>query len=200
MVVKLHGDAIAHKTERGLVRLGLTDAAAVRAAAADVLAAATPGRRRGRRRRRAHGHRHARAHRRRAHRRAVRAVRHGRCGRCARPRRWATSRSGSRRSPAPTPTTCSTSCAARPCSARCAASRPSTAPRCATCCSRSHAWRTPSAVSSRSTSIPSSSTGWSPVRGRRTGGAPTVNRLDPFFHPAASSSPARRRTRASSGS
>ena len=33
VVVKLCGDAIAHKTERGLVRLGLRDAAAVRAAA-----------------------------------------------------------------------------------------------------------------------------------------------------------------------
>jgi acetyl-CoA synthetase (ADP-forming) len=43
VVVKLHGDAIAHKSERGLVRLGLTDATAVRAAAVDVLAAATPG-------------------------------------------------------------------------------------------------------------------------------------------------------------
>jgi acetyl-CoA synthetase (ADP-forming) len=40
VVVKLHGDAIAHKTERGLVRLGLTDAPSVRAAARDVLAAA----------------------------------------------------------------------------------------------------------------------------------------------------------------
>src|SRR3954451_23363044 len=29
VVVKLHGDAIAHKSERGLVRLGLIDAAAV---------------------------------------------------------------------------------------------------------------------------------------------------------------------------
>ena len=43
VVVKLHGDAIAHKTERGLVRLGLADAAAVRAAAREVLAAAQPG-------------------------------------------------------------------------------------------------------------------------------------------------------------
>jgi acetyl-CoA synthetase (ADP-forming) len=42
VVVKLGGDAIAHKTERGLVRLGLDDAAAVRAAAVDLLAAATP--------------------------------------------------------------------------------------------------------------------------------------------------------------
>ena len=40
-VVKLNGDAIAHKTERGLVRLNLADAAAVEAAAADLLAAAT---------------------------------------------------------------------------------------------------------------------------------------------------------------
>ena len=31
MVVKLHGDHIAHKTERGLIRLGLRDADAVRA-------------------------------------------------------------------------------------------------------------------------------------------------------------------------
>ncbi len=42
VVVKLCGDAIAHKTERGLVRLGLRDAAAVRAAATDLLAAARP--------------------------------------------------------------------------------------------------------------------------------------------------------------
>jgi acetyl-CoA synthetase (ADP-forming) len=42
VVAKLCGDAIAHKTERGLVRLGLTDAEAVSAAAADLLAAATP--------------------------------------------------------------------------------------------------------------------------------------------------------------
>ena len=42
VVVKLCGDAIAHKTERGLVRLGLPDADAVRAAAADLLAAARP--------------------------------------------------------------------------------------------------------------------------------------------------------------
>jgi acetyl-CoA synthetase (ADP-forming) len=42
VVAKLCGDAIAHKTERGLVRLGLGDADAVRAAATDLLAAATP--------------------------------------------------------------------------------------------------------------------------------------------------------------
>jgi len=42
VVAKLLGDAIAHKTERGLVRLGLTDSTAVRTAAADLLAAATP--------------------------------------------------------------------------------------------------------------------------------------------------------------
>jgi acetyl-CoA synthetase (ADP-forming) len=42
VVAKLCGDAIAHKTERGLVRLNLGDADAVRAAAADLLAAATP--------------------------------------------------------------------------------------------------------------------------------------------------------------
>jgi acetyl-CoA synthetase (ADP-forming) len=41
VVAKLLGDAIAHKTERGLVRLGLTDSGAVRTAAADLLAAAT---------------------------------------------------------------------------------------------------------------------------------------------------------------
>lgn len=41
-VVKLCGDAIAHKTERGLVRLGLTDDAAVHAAATELLAAARP--------------------------------------------------------------------------------------------------------------------------------------------------------------
>ena len=42
VVAKLCGDHIAHKTERGLVRLGLGDAAAVRAAAVDLLAAASP--------------------------------------------------------------------------------------------------------------------------------------------------------------
>jgi acyl-CoA synthetase (NDP forming) len=42
VVAKLNGDAIAHKTERGLVRLGLRDAEAVRAAAEELLAAATP--------------------------------------------------------------------------------------------------------------------------------------------------------------
>ena len=42
VVAKLCGDAIAHKTERGLVRLNLGDAASVRHAAADLLAAATP--------------------------------------------------------------------------------------------------------------------------------------------------------------
>lgn len=42
MVLKLNGDAIAHKTERGLVRLGLADADAVRAAADELLGAATP--------------------------------------------------------------------------------------------------------------------------------------------------------------
>jgi succinyl-CoA synthetase beta subunit len=42
VVVKLGGDAIAHKTERGLVRLGLTDAAAVEAGASELLAAARP--------------------------------------------------------------------------------------------------------------------------------------------------------------
>jgi acetyl-CoA synthetase (ADP-forming) len=42
VVVKLCGDAIVHKTERGLVRLGLGDADAVRAAATDLLALARP--------------------------------------------------------------------------------------------------------------------------------------------------------------
>jgi len=42
VVVKLCGDAIAHKTERGLVRLGLRDAGTVREAASALLAAATP--------------------------------------------------------------------------------------------------------------------------------------------------------------
>lgn len=42
VVVKLNGDRIAHKTERGLVRLNLVDADAVDAAAAELLAAATP--------------------------------------------------------------------------------------------------------------------------------------------------------------
>lgn len=42
VAVKLNGDAIAHKTERGLVRLGLADAAAVRTASEELLAAARP--------------------------------------------------------------------------------------------------------------------------------------------------------------
>jgi acyl-CoA synthetase (NDP forming) len=42
VVVKLVGDAIAHKTERGLVRLHLGDGPAVERAAADLLAAARP--------------------------------------------------------------------------------------------------------------------------------------------------------------
>ena len=42
VVVKLGGDAIAHKTERGLVRLGLGSADQVRDAATELLAAATP--------------------------------------------------------------------------------------------------------------------------------------------------------------
>ncbi len=42
VVVKLGGDGIAHKTERGLVRLNLADADAVRTAAADLLGAARP--------------------------------------------------------------------------------------------------------------------------------------------------------------
>ena len=42
VVAKLCGDAIAHKTERGLVRLNLIDRDAVIAATAELLAAATP--------------------------------------------------------------------------------------------------------------------------------------------------------------
>lgn len=42
VVAKLCGPAIAHKTERGLVRLNLTDRAAVVTAAEELLAAATP--------------------------------------------------------------------------------------------------------------------------------------------------------------
>ncbi|MBN2622230.1 MAG: acetate--CoA ligase family protein [Acidimicrobiales bacterium] len=42
VVVKLGGEGIAHKTERGLVRLGLGSAGQVRDAAAALLAAATP--------------------------------------------------------------------------------------------------------------------------------------------------------------
>jgi acetate---CoA ligase (ADP-forming) subunit beta len=42
VVVKLCGPTIAHKTERGLVRLGLTDEAAVRAAGEALLTAAAP--------------------------------------------------------------------------------------------------------------------------------------------------------------
>jgi acetyltransferase len=42
VVVKLHGDRIAHKSERRLIRLGLGDAGAVIAAASELLAAAGP--------------------------------------------------------------------------------------------------------------------------------------------------------------
>ncbi|HZQ78881.1 MAG TPA: acetate--CoA ligase family protein [Acidimicrobiia bacterium] len=42
VAVKLCGPAIAHKTERGLVKLGLREAAAVEAAGAELLAAARP--------------------------------------------------------------------------------------------------------------------------------------------------------------
>jgi acetate---CoA ligase (ADP-forming) subunit beta len=42
VVVKLCGAAIAHKTERGLVKLGLRDAAGVEAAARELLAAVRP--------------------------------------------------------------------------------------------------------------------------------------------------------------
>jgi acyl-CoA synthetase (NDP forming) len=42
VVAKLNGDAIAHKTERGLVKLRLSDRRAVEAAATELLAAATP--------------------------------------------------------------------------------------------------------------------------------------------------------------
>lgn len=42
VVAKLCGDAIAHKTERGLVKLRLGDAAAVRSAVEELLAAARP--------------------------------------------------------------------------------------------------------------------------------------------------------------
>ncbi|MFT3854715.1 MAG: acetate--CoA ligase family protein [Ilumatobacteraceae bacterium] len=42
VVAKLNGDAIAHKTERGLVKLRLADRTAVEVAAAQLLAAATP--------------------------------------------------------------------------------------------------------------------------------------------------------------
>jgi len=42
VVLKLNGDAIAHKTERGLVKLNLGSAEAVEAAANALLAAATP--------------------------------------------------------------------------------------------------------------------------------------------------------------
>src|SRR5438105_1854321 len=42
VVPKLCGPSIAHKTERGLVRLGLRDASSVRAATTELLGAATP--------------------------------------------------------------------------------------------------------------------------------------------------------------
>ena len=42
VALKLNGEAIAHKTERGLVRLGLTEPDSVRRAATELLAAAVP--------------------------------------------------------------------------------------------------------------------------------------------------------------
>jgi acetyl-CoA synthetase (ADP-forming) len=42
VVAKLNGDSIAHKTERGLVRLKLANRAAVEQAANELLAMATP--------------------------------------------------------------------------------------------------------------------------------------------------------------
>lgn len=42
VVLKLNGDAIAHKTERGLVRLNLADAAVVEQAGTELLGRATP--------------------------------------------------------------------------------------------------------------------------------------------------------------
>ena len=42
MVAKLNGDGIAHKTERGLVKLNLSSADAVERAATELLAAARP--------------------------------------------------------------------------------------------------------------------------------------------------------------
>ena len=42
VAVKLNGETIAHKTERGLVRLSLADESAVRSAAEELLAAARP--------------------------------------------------------------------------------------------------------------------------------------------------------------
>jgi acetyltransferase len=42
VVIKLCGDGIAHKTERGLVRLGVADSIAARVAASELLASATP--------------------------------------------------------------------------------------------------------------------------------------------------------------
>jgi acetate---CoA ligase (ADP-forming) subunit beta len=42
VAVKLCGQSIAHKTERGLVKLGMRDEASVRASAAELLAAAQP--------------------------------------------------------------------------------------------------------------------------------------------------------------
>lgn len=42
VVLKLNGNAIAHKTERGLVKLNIADEAAARAAAEELLGSATP--------------------------------------------------------------------------------------------------------------------------------------------------------------
>ena len=66
VVVKLSGDAIAHKTERGLVRLGWATRDAVEQAAAELLAAATPADGDVSSARRADGRRQPRADRRRA--------------------------------------------------------------------------------------------------------------------------------------
>ena len=78
VVAKLNGDAIAHKTERGLVRLGLADAAAVRRPRRRAAGRGDARRRRRRRARRADGPRQPRADRRRAARPAVRPDRDAR--------------------------------------------------------------------------------------------------------------------------
>ena len=113
VVVKLTGDAIAHKTERGLVRLGLADRGRGRGGCGRSARRGAARRRRGRVARRADGPRLARADRRAAHRPAVRAVRDARHRRRARRgRRRRRVPAGADR-PGPTPTRCSTRCAAQ---------------------------------------------------------------------------------------
>ena len=180
------GDAIAHKTERGLVRLGLADADAVRAAATRPARGGAARRRRRRRARRADGPRHARARRRRAPRRAVRAVRDGRDRRRAHRSARPTSPSGSCRSTRSTRTRCSTSSRRQallgPVRGEPAVDRDAVRDVLLALCARS---RRPSPASSSVDVNPLVVDGGRPVGGRRAGrGASASNRARPALRAA----------------